>query len=917
MTILKINVAQQVPTGLYSELIDNSDFSNTTATGTWPTSATGSGYVGYNYQTHAKGTGTDTFTWKLHIPADGNYTVYVRYPSVSGAATNASFTVSHSGGSATVPVDQTQNPATWVSLGKYAFTQAGTGQKVTLAENTGGIVVADAVRVIRDTTGVTNTAHHDFGYTYDPNANLTGIADSSPGTAIASYAMTYDGVNRLTKVEEDNSSLAVVHTTTYGYDAAGNLTSRGHDAATSAYTYDARNLLATQTDKTSATDPSPRLTTFTYTPDGLRKTEVKPNGNNVAYAYFADQLLQTQTETTKAGTLVAQHAYTYNPDGVKASDAAKLMNADTTTAYLTHTLGYSYDPRDWLTQVTADGTATEAYVHDATGNVTSQTISGTKTTFGYDRDRLMSAAVIGGATSYYNYDPLGRLDTVTSSTGTQLESNTYDGFDHIVSHTAGTTATSYTYDPLSRLTSQKVNNGNPTQFAYLGLSSQLITETPASGPSKSYTYTADGERISQASTSGGTTTTGYYTYNDHSDVEAITGAAGTTTAGKTIATYGYTAYGQPVAAQFTGADKNNVNPSPTAQPLSAYRFNAMRWDSTSGQYDMGFRNYAPGLNQFLSRDMYDGALADMSLATDPFTGNRYTFGGGNPISNIELDGHMFPGGGGCNPCNPSPPSVGSQAGTGLPTCPTGAASRFAGPCTVAPLGKEASGGGGLPWSNIWHAAVSGLISIFTRPAANVVSGVYMAGGGIAQGTYHLPGANPAAGLAARVNQIGSYPVPGGNPESLSYKIPYYAAPFLLVGAGGLAKLRELLAPEEATGSLTGAALARSGVNAEGRVSQAIGIPRNIGPGRVTIPGSGPGGFRVPDFNPTLTIPARGTVVEVKDMLRLSASPQLRDDVAFAQGLGVPLEIFTNATLPGSGELFNWIQSGQVIISPIP
>jgi hypothetical protein len=72
----------------------------------------------------------------------------------------------------------------------------------------------------------------------------------------------------------------------------------------------------------------------------------------------------------------------------------------------------------------------------------------------------------------------------------------------------------------------------------------------------------------------------------------------------------------------------------------------MRWDSSFGQYDMGFRNYAPGLNQFLSRDMYDGALADMSLATDPFTGNRDTFGVGNPITNIELDGHMFPGSGG-------------------------------------------------------------------------------------------------------------------------------------------------------------------------------------------------------------------------------------------------------------------------------
>jgi hypothetical protein len=29
----------------------------------------------------------------------------------------------------------------------------------------------------------------------------------------------------------------------------------------------------------------------------------------------------------------------------------------------------------------------------------------------------------------------------------------------------------------------------------------------------------------------------------------------------------------------------------------------------------------------------------MQLTTDPFTGNRYTFAAGNPITNIELDGH--------------------------------------------------------------------------------------------------------------------------------------------------------------------------------------------------------------------------------------------------------------------------------------
>jgi len=83
------------------------------------------------------------------------------------------------------------------------------------------------------------------------------------------------------------------------------------------------------------------------------------------------------------------------------------------------------------------------------------------------------------------------------------------------------------------------------------------------------------------------------------------------------------------------------------------------------------------------------------------------------------------------------------------------------------------------------------------------------------------------------------------------------------------------AAADATGSLSGSALTRSGVGAE----QAIGVPRNVGSGHCVPAAAGPG--------------------------------------ELCSGQGVPLEIFTNASLPGSGELYNWIQAGQVIIRPIP
>ncbi|GAA1593695.1 hypothetical protein GCM10009789_54680 [Kribbella sancticallisti] len=82
---------------------------------------------------------------------------------------------------------------------------------------------------------------------------------------------------------------------------------------------------------------------------------------------------------------------------------------------------------------------------------------------------------------------------------------------------------------------------------------------------------------------------------------------------------------------------------------------------------MGFREYNPSLNRFLSRDMYDGALKDMALGSDPWNSNRYAFAGGNPITGIELDGHCAMGeDGGCDenagytgPVQPQPAATSS------------------------------------------------------------------------------------------------------------------------------------------------------------------------------------------------------------------------------------------------------------------
>jgi RHS repeat-associated protein len=85
-------------------------------------------------------------------------------------------------------------------------------------------------------------------------------------------------------------------------------------------------------------------------------------------------------------------------------------------------------------------------------------------------------------------------------------------------------------------------------------------------------------------------------------------------------------------------------PETQTEPKGPYRFNAKRFDNSTGTYDMGFRDYNPTLNRFLTLDSYNGALDDLALGLDPWTANRYAFTGGNPINITELDGHA-----GCQP----------------------------------------------------------------------------------------------------------------------------------------------------------------------------------------------------------------------------------------------------------------------------
>ncbi len=83
-----------VPTGLYSEVVDNSDIGNTSSSGTWTAQTTPSGFWGYNYQADVKGTASADFIDCARNTATGNTFsgAYTRWVAAHGINTSANST---------------------------------------------------------------------------------------------------------------------------------------------------------------------------------------------------------------------------------------------------------------------------------------------------------------------------------------------------------------------------------------------------------------------------------------------------------------------------------------------------------------------------------------------------------------------------------------------------------------------------------------------------------------------------------------------------------------------------------------------------------------------------------------------------------------------------------------------------------
>jgi RHS repeat-associated protein len=163
----------------------------------------------------------------------------------------------------------------------------------------------------------------------------------------------------------------------------------------------------------------------------------------------------------------------------------------------------------------------------------------------------------------------------------------------------------------------------------------------------------------------------------------------------------------------------------------------------AGGYDMGARRFGPDIGSFLQQDQFYGALADLGLALDPLTQNRYALAGGNPISYVEWDGHTV--------TRDNPVSASPTTNTQILNSTWGPAHPFVG-CACKGLDNEVKVANAIN-EMLGKTPTAGLAPSRIPSPASVASRAAMVGGavlGILAGMLALggdteQGANPADG----------------------------------------------------------------------------------------------------------------------------------------------------------------------------
>ena len=473
-------------------------------------------------------------------------------------------------------------------------------------------------------------------YYYDANSNLTSKVDAAkinvnyaydkldrvisvtyPGNASENVTYTYDqtaghgyGVGRLTAIKD------AVGTLSRSYDERGNVVSetRVMNGSTlqTAYTFDKAGHVSSITYPsglvvTYIRDPMGRATSITAKVPGAA---VQPVVSSIGYQPFGpvnsltfwNGIVETRsfdndyrlTGIIAKGSKTLQsltYGYDAGDNVLTIADAVASLNSQT----------FSYGTLDRVAQ--AKGVyGSLLYGNDNVGNRQTQTVNGTVTNYGYaSNSNRLTSAVSGGVTQPVSYTATGNISAISVPGSNFMLA--YNQSGRLASVTSGAkTIAQYGYDAFGkRLTKSTTTK---TLFQY-DLQNHLLEE--GGSATTDYIYLDDGRPIATVSPSARSV---YYLHCDRLGTPQLA----TNSAQSVVWSTAYMPFGQ--TGTVTGTITQNL------------RLPGQYFDSETGWYQNGFRDYVPALGRYLESDPtgLDGGL------------NTYAYVDGNPVKRIDSSG---------------------------------------------------------------------------------------------------------------------------------------------------------------------------------------------------------------------------------------------------------------------------------------
>jgi RHS repeat-associated protein len=330
-------------------------------------------------------------------------------------------------------------------------------------------------------------------YTYDGFGQLW--TQTSPDTGTTRFA--YDAYGRRTSMTRADGTASAV-TTTFGYDTLGRVTSITANSQVQTFAYDSCTNGSGRV--CTVSDPSGSVA-YTYTATGQIASQVTQyaGGGTANFSFTYDKLDRISTVLNVLSGVRTNYTYSYGRlSAVTVTIAGVTKNVAT---------GMTYEPLGPVANWTYGNGLVRSQLHDLDGRLTA------------------IASSTATQSQGYGYNANNDLTVLTNTANTALtQSYTYDALSRVTGAGQGSGASDgFALDANGNRTTHTVNGAARTLT--MAASSNQLVNIAGGGVSRAFTYDAFGNRLAETGTNG----TFGYAYDAFNRMSAVNKNGASTT----------------------------------------------------------------------------------------------------------------------------------------------------------------------------------------------------------------------------------------------------------------------------------------------------------------------------------------------------------------------------------------------------